>query len=142
MLPNWGHIVWGSLSIALFWYWWKATSKDHGCARLERYSLATVAFILWWQLTLVVLDTLIMDSARANVARWGTASLFMIGLLWMVWGVERASVHYQKLNQNSELARDASNEKTATTRLATLVWNPLNLDAHYYAVQWLSLIHI
>ena len=74
MLPNWGHIVWGSLSVALVWYWWKATSENHQHARLERYLIATVAFILWWQLTLVVLDTLIMDSARANVARWGTAS--------------------------------------------------------------------
>ncbi len=136
MLPNWGHIVWGSLSVALVWYWWKATSENHHRSRLERYLIATVAFILWWQLTLVVLDTLIMDSARANVARWGTASLFMIGLLWMVWGVERASVHYQKIKQNSEWLRDASNEKSANTKLASVVWNPLNLDAHYYAVQW------
>ena len=76
MLPNWGHIVWGSLSVALVWYWWKATSENHHRSRLERYLIATVAFILWWQLTLVVLDTLIMDSARANVAPLGNGKSF------------------------------------------------------------------
>ena len=87
---------------------------------------ATILFVVWWQLTLVVLDTLLFDSARANVARWGTVGLFGIGLLWVVWAIERASVHYRQHSTETAPAPDS----------ATAIWNPLNLEASFYAVQW------
>lgn len=125
MVPNWGHLVLGLLSIPLAVYWWKQVSRARN-QQIQRWIIGTVAFVVWWQFTLVLLDSLVMDAARANIARWGTAGLFLIGLLWVVWGIERASVHYKKL---------ASNHGAVTTATAP-IWNPLNLDASFYAVQW------
>lgn len=125
MVPNWGHLVLGLLSIPLAVYWWKQVSRARN-QQIQRWIIETVAFVVWWQFTLVLLDSLVMDAARANIARWGTAGLFLIGLLWVVWGIERASVHYKKL---------ASNHGAITTATAP-IWNPLNLDASFYAVQW------
>lgn len=126
MAPLWVHVALGLLSIPLVIDWLKTVNREQRQSQVQRWIVFTVTFVIWWQLSLVLLDTLVMDSARANVARWGTASLFIIGLLWVVWGIERGSVHYQQLS--SQQKRDSE--------AVSPIWNPLNLDASFYAVQW------
>ncbi|MDB4770947.1 hypothetical protein OAG60_02605, partial [bacterium] len=122
MLPNWAHLILGLLSLPLAFCWFRNTYLDEGTTQIQRWLTATVLFLVWWQLALVALDTFILDSARANVARWGTAVLFGIGLLWIVWAVERASVYYRRLSSERDPAPDS----------AKAIWNPLNLDASFY----------
>lgn len=126
VIPDWGHLAAGLLSIPLILHWSRRVSSEGTTSQVPRRLIATVAFVIGWQLSLVLLDTLFMDSARVQIARWGTATLFVIGLLWVVWGVERASVHYQK----------KTSKPTGTPGEMPPIWNPLNLDASYYAVQW------
>jgi len=126
MVPQWGHLALGLLSIPLAFYWLRKATHERDHAQIQRGIIVTIAFVVWWQLSLVLLDTLVMDSARVNVARWGTASLFIIGLLWVVWGIERGSTHYQQLSSKPQAGADA----------VSPIWNPLNLDASFYAVQW------
>ncbi len=83
--------------------------------------VATVVFVLWWHLAMVLLDLVGWDAARGSVARVGTLFLYAIGLVWLVWWMERASAFYAK-------NRSGDDDQP--------VWNPLDLRAWYYAVQW------
>jgi len=126
VMPNWAHIILGLLSLPFAFHWLRNTYFDESKIQTQRWLTATVLYVVWWQLLLVLLDTLILDSARANVARWGTVGLFGIGLLWLVWWIERASVHYRQVSAATE----------SGSRSTTAIWNPLDLDASFYAVQW------
>ena len=123
MIPTWLHFAFCLLSIPLIGYWYKRVAASVECcavAPFAKWIVLSVGYVLFWHLAMVGLDLLVLDSARATVARWGTAMLFGIGLLWTVYGVERASVFYAK------------NEIDETKE----VWNPLDLRAHFYGVDW------
>ena len=132
MVSNWGHLALGLLSVPLVFYWLKNANLDESQTRLRRCIIGTLTFVVWWQLMLVLLDTLVLDTARANAARWGTAGLFLIGLLWVVWGIERASVYYQQLGPE----QSEGSGRSEGSGPVTPIWNPLNLEASFYAVQW------
>ncbi|TWU26633.1 hypothetical protein Pla52o_04860 [Novipirellula galeiformis] len=89
--------------------------------RERRYLVASVIYVLWWHLALLILDLLVWDAARASLARVGMGALFFIGLMWVVWGIERASTFYAQ----TPLPEDGKR-----------IWNPLDLRAWFYAVQW------
>ena len=127
IVPDWVHIIVGAVSIPLGLYWLRQGESDRPILPQQVWVVYTVLYILGWQLAMVVLDAAILDAARATVARWGTVGLFAIGLLWIVWGIERASAHYRNL---SSVRRETPVPSNAP------VWNPLNLDASFYAVQW------
>lgn len=117
------HLAFCLLSIVLVGYWYKRVSASVDCCQCAPYAkwiVLSVGYVLFWHLALIGLDLLVLDSIRAAVARWGTALLFGIGLLWTVYGVERASSFYAK--QDIEEGKE--------------VWNPLDLRAHFYAVDW------
>ncbi len=121
--PTWLHLAFCTLSIPMIWYWHRRVSSSPDCCASMPYAkwiVLTVGYVLFWHLTMIALDLLVLDSIRANIARWGTALLFAIGLLWTVFGIERASVFYgqQEIDDGEE------------------VWNPLDLRAHFYAVDW------
>ncbi|MEM7557503.1 MAG: DUF4159 domain-containing protein, partial [Planctomycetota bacterium] len=88
----------------------------------KKWIVATVAYLLCWQLSMFVLDALVWDAARAGLARWGTVALFFTGLIWVVWFVERASAFY--------LVQSGTEETDFE------VWNPLDLRAWFFGVQW------
>jgi len=128
LLPLSLHLALCCLSIPLFLYivrFGRRSSERHPIAPFVKWPRAkwitySVTYVLAWQLAIVFFDFMVMDSARAMLARWGTFTLFCIGLLWSVWGVERASASHAK-----NTAADQGQ-----------VWNPLDLRAHFYAVHW------
>ena len=127
-VPDWLHIVMETISIPLGIFWLRRCDCDRQLIPHQKWIVLTILYILWWQLGMVVLDVAILDTARATAARWGTVGLFGIGLLWVVWGVEQASAHYRQ----AKLAGDQIPSGSPAP-----IWNPLNLDASFYAVQWL-----
>ncbi len=122
-LPDWFHFAFCLFSIGLIGYWYKRVTHSEACCTVAPYGkwiVLSVGYVLFWHLAMIGLDILVLDSIRATLARWGTAFLFAIGLLWTVFGVERASTFYASQNVADE----------------TQVWNPLDLRAHFYAVDW------
>ncbi|NND99019.1 MAG: DUF4159 domain-containing protein [Pirellulaceae bacterium] len=121
-LPTWLHAGVSAAAIPLLVYWYRRSEQSplFGAPGqpYSRWFVLTIGYVLMWHLCLVALDLLVLDSIRATVARWGTLALFAIGLIWTVWSVERATKFYS--------GRD----------VATDVWNPLDLRAKFYAVDW------
>ena len=118
------HLVVFSLAVPLVLFWWQRSGHGNDLIINQRWVVASVGYVLLWQLSMYVLDWLIYDAARASVARWGTVTLFMIGLLWSIWYVEHASNIY------AQRARENQSDDE--------VWNPLDLRAWYYGVDWLA----
>ncbi|MCL6504356.1 MAG: DUF4159 domain-containing protein, partial [Pirellulales bacterium] len=99
----------------------------------RRRAVQTAAYLPLWQLLVFAAHEAGLDGLRAVLANWGLAGLFLIGLAWVVWGLELASRHYhqRRLARHPDLA--ARNEYLGgVTDVPERVWNPLDLAAWYY----------
>lgn len=86
----------------------------------------SVALIIIWQLSLFLFGLFEWTSARVWAAQLGTAGLFLIGLGWTIWGVERTSAKF-------DFARRAS--RKTDERPPERVNHPLDTHAWYYGKQ-------
>jgi hypothetical protein len=82
------------------------------------WAALSVLTIAGWQLALAAADWAVWDAFRAHLARYGTVGLFVLGLSWVVWCVDRAA-------QRLEARRRKGSPKERT-------WNPLDIQAWYY----------
>jgi len=73
----------------------------------------SLLILFGWQTLVFELDNAGFGEARATIARWGTAGIFLVGLLWWVWIIER-------------LARRQREAE------APAAWNPFNEKAWFY----------
>ena len=68
-------ILWPVLSISIpagaAWLWW--TRYPERKPALVVSLAATLVYICWWQFAIHLTDALFWDTARATIARWGTA---------------------------------------------------------------------
>lgn len=117
-LPDWLLLPLFAASAPLSWYWLQRQPSE-----VRRRFAISIGMIFWLQLAVYSLDIAQLGAARALVARVGTAALFVIGLAWVVWGLEDRSRHFAHLKAKSSLG----------TQAAVPVWNPLDLAAWYYA---------
>lgn len=103
---------------------WLAWAWDR--ARLTRAIVGTVAFVPAWQFALLFADLLAWEDLRVALAQCGLGGLFLVGLAWVIWGLERASRRY-------ELERyDAARQPLPPPASAKRIWNPLDAAAWYY----------
>jgi len=93
----------------------------------------TAAYLPLWQLLVFAAHEAGLDGLRAVLANWGLAGLFLIGLAWVVWGLELASRHYHQRRLARYPGLAARNEYLGgVTDVPERVWNPLDLAAWYY----------
>ncbi|MFP6703734.1 MAG: DUF4159 domain-containing protein [Planctomycetaceae bacterium] len=102
--------------LALGWAAWASLERTsrprHSCAAF------TAAFVVFWQMFVYVCDALAWHVLTTQAARIGTALMFLIGLMWVVYGVEMASQFYERMRRESA---DSLSD-----------WNPLDQTAWYY----------
>jgi len=94
------------------------------CRARTLWLVATAVFLLSWQAAVFLTAAVGWDAIHKELIRWGAAGLFVLGLGWTVWLVERAS---QRIRDR----RVARGPASASARL----WNPLDCDAFYYGRQ-------
>lgn len=116
-LPAW--LLWAgfglSFPLGLAWLSW-----TRGRPRRVQLAVASIVYVFWWHLSVFVSNEMGWMSVRAEVAWWGLGLLFVIGLLWIVWGLERATQYYR--------AQRLANPSRADERIT----NPLDAEAWYY----------
>ena len=118
-----------SLPLGALWTVWAVRPGRR--SKVAAWAVLTAVYVVWWQLAVFAADALVWDAARALLARYGAAGLFLVGLAWVVWIVERASQQCQATRTAGRLqspARDAG----AGDEPARTVWNPLDTHAWYY----------
>jgi hypothetical protein len=91
---------------------------------LARYAGFSLAFPLLWQASVYGADRFGFPAVRAMLAEWGLAVLFVLGLAWLIWYVERRS------RQRSRELRHLPPHEFRPS-----VSNPFEPDAWYYGRQ-------
>ncbi len=121
-----------------------ATSEqpsDESAFLIRRNLVWSVAAIFLWQVSVFFSDALDLPHARVGLATWGTWSLFFLGLVWVVWFVERASRFYEEQRyERRRREQSAAIEFARSAHRAThdddaddeRVHNPLDPHAWYY----------
>jgi len=104
-----------SLPIGLAWLAWSRPQ-----AKLAQMLVASVVYIFWWHWLVFAAGESGLYAARAELAWWGLGTLFVIGLLWIVWFLERATQYYRAQRLANPPAKDAK------------ISNPLDAEAWYY----------
>ncbi|HIF34251.1 MAG TPA: DUF4159 domain-containing protein [Planctomycetaceae bacterium] len=124
-----GLILTISFPTGLAWLYWvlRPTRKPTVLVNL----VASGLFLLWWTSAVYLLDIFNWGESRGLVARWGTAALFLIGLAWVVWFVERRSEFYQ-LRRTEQQRWPKALETRSYGGEHSRVWNPLDPSAWYF----------
>lgn len=92
------------------------------------FAAITVALLPLWQFSVFASDAAGLDWLRVQCAQTGTGVAFVVGLCWVLWGLEHSSRRYE----DSRLAEAAISGGSS----GGLVWNPLDLDAWYYRLSF------
>jgi hypothetical protein len=119
-----------SLPLGLVWLVWAAWSVRRPTVAVCFF--LSMLYVVWWQLAIATADVMIWDTLRANLARYGTAGLFLIGLAWMVWLVDRVAQRIERrriARQYRPVGQAASLPGGEEARPA---WNPFDPEAWYY----------
>ncbi len=100
---------------------------------------ATWVYLLWWQLAVVLADWGGMPGARASLAYYGTGGMFIIGLGWLIWWLERASRRFELRRIDERIHDEGVLVAGSHPQLAASddpkrkkSWNPLDPQAWYY----------
>ena len=109
--------------------------------------VASLAFIPIWTLSVYGLGEHGLDwsESRAWVARFGTGSAYIIGLMWVVWGIEKTSRYYDQQRRLRVQATDEIPVPTAVLHETAAIdeledenhpesrtSNPLDAEAWFY----------
>jgi hypothetical protein len=118
-------IVFGA-SVPLGLLWLLTTWFSNQEKRTGFWAVASVVSITWWQLLIFVFDHFQQEAARGYSARVGTGVLFFIGLIWVVWFLDRTAKRFRVRRKEQATSGNPgirSHEQT---------WNPLDPEAWYY----------
>jgi len=143
----WPEGIWFALSVPvsvcwLSWAGWKCgTEQDRSTFLVRRHLVWSVVAVFAWQLAVFFADACDLHAARVALASWGVWSFYFLGMLWVVWFVERAShfyeeQRYQRLRQANPQAFEFARSGHRTTHDdepdAVRVQNPLDPHAWYF----------
>ena len=95
---RWGAFL-AATGLAVTWTRWAIW---HGSADPVRCSVVySATFVVGWQMSVFVSDAMAWHVVTTQLARAGTVLLFLVGLMWVVYGVEMASQFYDRLRKSS-----------------------------------------
>ena len=101
---------------------WRSPGEN---SKIQSAAAATWVYLLWWQFLVVVTDWGDLHEWRASIAYYGTGGLFLIGLGWLIWWLERSSrrIEVQRMESAAQQPEHQAPKKS---------WNPLDPEAWYY----------
>ncbi|QDU92952.1 hypothetical protein Pla8534_07250 [Lignipirellula cremea] len=111
-----------ALGVGVAWLIWSLRDEKH---QLGLGLAGSLLCLYGWQTAIYEFDLAGWETGRANVARWGTAGIFLIGLLWWVWLVDRLS---RRRRAATTVAADPQSAPTPQR----WAWNPFNETSWYY----------
>jgi hypothetical protein len=113
LLPGWVHgMAFTAYAVAAGWWCWRVRDRSV----LERCLVGTIGFVVGWQWLVLMTSDLGWHGAARVFSLVGAATLFLVGLAWLVWTVDRESRRYPEV----------------ATAGGGRVWNPVQLGAWYF----------
>ena len=119
------------VAVSVVWLVW-----CRGESRLTQAVVGSLAYVPLWAGSVVIADWLVWDGLRDTLAQCGLSGLYLIGLLWLIWGLERATQHYEARRARERAAAGGVEAAQPNILLETMsgrpVNNPLDPSAWYY----------
>ena len=137
-LPEWSHWIVFLVSLPVTVAWVLRVARPANRDMILVAAAATCSYVFWWQFCVFAADMLVRDVLRAYLAWLGTAGLFLIGLVWIVWALERGSQRCEalRISRRSEPPEEESLLIPSTEEdeldEGVPVWNPVDTAAWYY----------
>ena len=137
-LPSWLSLVCTTLAatIAAAWTGWAYEQRRTQTVRAA--ATVSLAYVPIWHFSVMAADAIGLAALRANVAWWGTLTFYGIGLVWVIWGLERASHFYERRRRLAALPLSvdqmvaAASEAVGAAATQRRVHNPLDPEAWFY----------
>ncbi len=85
--------------LAVTWTRWAI--RHGGADPVRRSAVYSATFVIGWQMSVFVSDAMAWHVVTTQLARAGTVLLFLVGLMWVVYGVEMASQFYDRIRKSS-----------------------------------------
>lgn len=95
-------------------------------------AVASLAFLPLWTVSVYGFDFFEWHEARAWLARFGTGAAYIIGLMWVVWGIEKTSRYYDQQRRLRHTGPQAAGEIPIPTGVLheTAAIDELEEEAH------------
>jgi hypothetical protein len=142
-VPRWGLGIAFGISAGGSAAWLRWAFRNRVERQILAAAIASVAFVPFWHFVVFSLDLLEVGELRALLARFGTATTYLIGLAWVVWGLEKAARKFEaeRLNAQGVVAaehvvdslisdRNVSEKNAASSK--DWLASPLDPEAWYY----------
>lgn len=136
------HVVfWLAAPVAAAWVVWSCWPDRK--SNLMIAAIGSVAFIVILHAAIILFDFFDLAFARAYLAEAGIGGMFLIGLCWVIWWVERASQFYEAQRaarydkEQSDISLWTTTKRTDEEPLPEegVVWNPLDPQCWLYGSQ-------
>jgi hypothetical protein len=101
-------VFFAASGLAVAWTGWAILNRDGN--PVQRSAVFTAAFVIGWQMSVYLSDVLGWHVVTTQLARIGTVLLFLVGLMWVVYGVELASQFYERIQKPSDEHADGATE--------------------------------
>lgn len=128
----------GAIAVGGLWIVWSKRWLP-----VARAGIYTACYVPAWHWLVFTTDAVGLDFLRVAFANAGLGGLFLLGLAWVVWGVENASRFYVARRESARRVKDANIDRALPAKLPVpqkpsrerprkRLWNPLDPDAWYY----------
>lgn len=138
-LPIWVPAIGFTFSLVVAAPWLVAAWRCRRERPLFTTVVVSVVYVFLWHWIVFATDAAQWDHATRSAFQIGLAILFFLGLGWVVWGVERASAHYQRRRlavmestAGERALKPLVEEQRALPAEIGRIWNPLDPCAWYY----------
>ena len=130
--------------VAVAWSRWTIRNRDGN--PVVRSAVLTAVYVIGWHMAVYVTGLLGWNVLTTQLARVGTAVLFLVGLMWVVYGVEVASQFHERLRRLSADVGDGATEldgMLAKLFLWTVLFPPgliLWSRRQKYPLRWVAVV--
>lgn len=132
-VPGWLRLIGFLPGLAVSGAWMQWARKQ---SPLTLAIVGSLSYLPWWAGAVVLADALAWDGLRVTLAQVGLGGAYVIGLIWVVWGLEQAAHYYESQRKQREGKLDTSEGTQAQVVFESQsdrrVSNPLDPAAWYY----------
>ena len=134
-------VFWLAVPVSLAWVAWSLWPTRRSNTVI--CGVASLAYVATWHGGIIFFEFFDFPAARVYLAQAGLGGLFLIGLCWVIWWVERASQFYEAQRaarydlEQGEISLWTSTKRTDEEPLPEegVVWNPLDTQCWLYGTQ-------
>lgn len=133
-----GILDWIVLAVTVF-AWplgvcWLRWARQPGMPRGAMAIVITIGYPCWWHAAVEATAWLGLHGLRSGLLTLGMIGLFLIGLVWLVWSLERASrrIELARIEEILSHGLSVSPHEAVESLPVRWSWNPLDPQAWYY----------